>query len=47
MFGLQMKIGPWPMQLVVVRAVMKAVRAATIIFASTSMMRFFMVQTIL
>ena len=47
MFGLQMKIGPWPMQLVVVRAVMKAVRAATIIFASTSMMRFFIVQTIL
>ena len=31
MFGLQKTNGPWPMQLVVVRAVMKAVRAATII----------------
>lgn len=32
--------GPWPMQLVVVRAVRKAVSAATITFAATSMMRF-------
>ena len=34
-------MGPKPMQLVVVMAVRKAVRAATITFTATSMTRFF------
>ncbi len=38
----QSVMGPKPMQLVVVMAVRKAVRAATITFTATSTIRFFM-----
>ena len=36
-------IGPYPIQLVVVTAVRKAVRAATITFTTTSINRFFFI----
>ena len=40
----QNAMGPWPMQLVVVMAVRKAVRAATTIFTAISISRaFFMI----
>ena len=35
--------GPWPMQLVVVMAVRKAVSAATMTFTAISIKRFFMI----
>ena len=35
--------GPWPVQLVVVSAVMNAVSAATTIFATTSQIRSFFI----
>jgi len=35
--------GPWPIQLVVVMAVRKAVSAATSIFTAISMIRFFII----
>ena len=41
-FLFQSVMGPKPMQLVVVMAVRKAVRAATITFTATSTIRFFM-----
>ena len=40
-------MGPCPMQLVVVMAVRKAVRAATITFTATSMILFFFITLIL
>ena len=43
-FFVQKVMGPWPMQLVVVMAVRKAVSAATMTFTAISMNRFFMIH---
>ena len=43
-FFIQKVMGPWPMQLVVVMAVRKAVSAATMTFTAISIIRFFMVS---